>query len=90
MRCPSTERKGEHMKLGQVLQSMQAPRVGSRCSIGVLLEQLDKAEADECRQALANLSIPTSMLTEAINTAYESKLGTPSVGRHRRGDCKCD
>lgn len=90
MRCPSTERKGEQMKLAQVLQGMQAPRIGSRCSVGALLEQIDKGEAQECRQTLADHAIPTSMLTDAINTAYGSKLGKASVGRHRRGDCKCD
>ena len=52
-------------------------------------ERLDKAEQAECKAALENLDIPTTTLTDAMNTAYDGKLRKATVGRHRRGDCKC-
>lgn len=78
------------MGLREVLQGMTAPRLGTACTVGTLLKGLPPGEAAECRKALEDKTIPSSMLTNAINTAYDAKLGKASVGRHRRGDCKCD
>jgi hypothetical protein len=77
------------MKLAEALAAVGAPRFGTRCGVALFVERLDKAEQAECKAALENLDIPTTTLTDAMNTAYDGKLRKATVGRHRRGDCKC-
>lgn len=77
------------MKLAEALAAVGAPRFGTRCGVALFIEALDKAEQAECVAALDNPSIATSTLTDAMNAAYDGKLKKATVGRHRRGDCKC-
>ena len=77
------------MKLAEALAAVGAPRFGTRCGVALFVERLDKAEQAECTAALDNPNIPTSTLTDAMNAAYDGKLRKATVGRHRRGDCKC-
>lgn len=77
------------MKLAEALAAVGTPRFGTRCGVALFIERLDKAEQAECAAALGNTDIPTSTLTDAMNAAYDGKLKKATVGRHRRGDCKC-
>lgn len=63
---------------------------GLPCSVGTLLRTLPKKQAAELRQFLeAPWRVVTHTSLERAIREEGHEVGTGSVGKHRRGDCRC-
>jgi hypothetical protein len=64
-------------------------RCGPRCTVALLLNQLDEEERAELVDCLDDtVGVQTSALTRVLR-ARGHQIGEASMGRHRRRDCAC-
>ena len=79
------------MSLADRVQSIKGgSNQGLPCSVGTLLNTLPKKDAAELRRLLESpwRIVPHNALERAIRGEGHD-VGTGSVGKHRRGDCRC-
>jgi hypothetical protein len=76
------------MSLLAEIMSQPSRRKGSRCTISVILTQLDAKDADELVIALADPFIPNVAISRVLRKR-DQVIAPQTVGRHRRGDCLC-
>ena len=82
------------MSLAKRLQEARPSRTGLPCSIGVLLDSLNKSEA---AALLAALQVPKGdprrlsarVIAEALRLEGHD-VGDRSIVNHRNGACRCD
>lgn len=63
-------------------------RVGGRCTVGVWLATLGKADRAEVADVMASEAYG-STITRAVEKVYGVKFADSTVQRHRRGACSC-
>lgn len=63
-------------------------RQGMPCSVATLLASLDDNDRAVLESVLADLSIGHATIERTL-AAKNMKVGTGTVGKHRRGDCRC-
>jgi len=61
---------------------------GPRCGLEVLLEDLQKPDADDLRDAMANPRIRTSVISKVL-AEQGHFISVSAIGRHRKGECRC-
>ena len=61
---------------------------GGTCTAGKLLEALTPADRADLEAALADRSIPATIIAKVL-TETGHKIGDDAVQRHRRGACAC-
>lgn len=73
-----------------MLNASVSPRrqTGSPCSVGSLLERLGASEATVLRDWLGSNDWSARAIFEAVTTEGHT-IGLQSIGRHRRGECRC-
>lgn len=76
------------MSLAKRLENQPPVTKGPRCTMGVLLEELPKSEAQALRDALADPNWRTTWIRDALQEEGHA-LSHTSVARHRRGACQC-
>lgn len=62
------------------------------CSLGRIVADLDKSEADALRSMLADPDRPiegVGSVREAIEEELEITVSDKTIRKHRRGDCRC-
>lgn len=65
-------------------------KTGTKCGVTRLLEEMaDSERADKLRLALATDAIPSSAIETVIERWGEMHVGAYTIGRHRRGACRC-
>jgi hypothetical protein len=74
-------------KLALALATSQR-RTAARCSIAKLLESLDPDDRGALLEAFDS-DTETTQIERALSAAGLS-VGSGAVGRHRRGDCRCE
>ncbi len=69
-------------------QAAKANKGGPRCTIGVLIERAEPDYAESLQAALADPYIGPSVIETVLHEdGHDISAGT--IGRHRRGQCKC-
>jgi len=66
-----------------------AKRRGLDCSVGTALTTLPESEATALRSMLANRQAWTDRAIFEACRAEGYAVGAQTVGRHRRGECRC-
>jgi hypothetical protein len=66
----------------------EATRKGPACHTSRILEKLSKADAADLRGALADVMIPATAISRALDKLGH-QLSATSLARHRRGECGC-
>lgn len=61
---------------------------GLHCSVAILLRTLTGADLEDLQAALADDQVSHAALERGIK-AEGWFVGTGSIGKHRRGDCRC-
>lgn len=64
------------------------PQVGGRCSVPTLLDSLPKDDRVDVEAALADISIPATVIAKVLAN-HGHRIGSTSLQRHRRGACLC-
>lgn len=77
------------MSLASRVNKPAPPAVhGFPCSIGALIERLDKAEREALRVMLYDLGWNAGQVWEALRDEGHV-VGRQSINRHRGGKCRC-
>ncbi len=76
-------------KLEAAIEAAQASKSGPRCSVSVLLDQVDSDERKALVAAFANPTRNRAVLAEAIRTAYGAEITQGTIARHMRRHCRC-
>jgi hypothetical protein len=76
------------MSLAELYGSINSPRIGQPCSVALLLENLDKSDREFLLGLFASdeSHVKIARLLKANGTPVSDSV----IGRHRRGECKCD
>lgn len=69
--------------------SRHRPEHGLPCGVAAVLAVLNKKDRDELASALSDPSIQHTTLARAIKDAYGAEVTQNTMGKHRRGDCRC-
>ena len=78
-------------KLSEALEGTERRKAGPPCSVAVVLDEVD--DPDDLAALLDALESPTVTVRQietALDRSGHPMPGTGQVGRHRRGDCRCD
>lgn len=62
---------------------------GGKCSVGLLLKQLDEADRADLEAAIAVESIPAAVIARTMRSLGH-RCPDDSVMRHRRKACACE
>ncbi len=62
--------------------------VERRCSVRVVLDAMDKADADDLREALSDQAIAHTVITRVL-TARGYDMHDKRIAAHRKGQCAC-
>lgn len=62
---------------------------GGNCSVGLLLDELDKDVASELVDLIDDLTVSSSSLARLTKNKGWRVVGEWAFSRHRRKDCKC-
>lgn len=76
------------MALAERLNQTPPRNTGMPCSVGALLDRLDKPEADALNAMLHELGWSASRIYDAV-TAEGHEVGRQTIGRHRSRSCRC-
>lgn len=76
------------MRLADALAATPERHTGPQCSVGRALVELDGADADALRAALADETITAARLAAALRSIGVD-VGHATINRHRRRDCRC-
>jgi len=78
-------------KTNALTDALEATRqnVGQRCGIRLILDQLDDADAATVTEWFRQPSISGAHIGRALTHAGH-RVSTDSIGRHRRGECRCE
>jgi hypothetical protein len=60
-----------------------------RCRVGLVLAELDAADSESLRTALADMSVSAPMIVRAMSMVGH-RLSLDSVKHHRRKLCSCE
>lgn len=72
----------------RIAQTKGGSNQGLECSVSILLRNLRGNELAEFEDALADSTISHTLLERALR-AEGHYVGTGTIGKHRRGDCRC-
>lgn len=61
----------------------------AKCTMGVLLASMPKADRDDLENALANPDVQNTAIIRALR-AHGYEVRPSAVPRHRKGECTCD
>lgn len=67
----------------------EVTKKGPVCSIRILMEDLDPADAKELQQAFEDRSIPGTAILRALKTRGYIDITDHTLQRHRRSECSC-
>lgn len=73
--------------LAEALAAQDDTPRGPQCTVAILLDDLAPEDATALTDALAS-TLPASAISRAV-TATGHRLSQATIGRHRRGDCRC-
>jgi hypothetical protein len=76
------------VSLAAVAHTIPKPIHGLPCSVGRLLTTLDAEDVAWLAASLADDDWTDGMIYQVL-TADNWTVGRQSIGRHRRGDCRC-
>ena len=76
------------MALADLAGRIAKPICGYPCSVGRLLTTLDAADVKFLADCLASDDWSSTMIYQLLTTDGHD-VGRQSIGRHRRGDCRC-
>jgi hypothetical protein len=62
--------------------------VERRCSVRVVLDAMDKADADDLREALSDQAIAHTVITRVL-IARGYDMHDKRIAAHRKGQCAC-
>lgn len=67
----------------------QAPRSGPRCSLERVYAEMQKPDAEELHDALANPTISASVISRVLkDRGFNVSINV--IAHHRRGGCRCE
>ncbi|MGW7090096.1 hypothetical protein ACWGH2_42305 [Streptomyces sp. NPDC054871] len=77
--------------LNQLTEAPPAPR-GPRCTVGVILSELDSGTAQKVRDVLDQAAVSATQIADTL-TGSGHPVQAPAVARHRRrgasNGCRC-
>lgn len=62
---------------------------GARCTVAVILDDLDDGDRASLVEALANRKLSVNVIYRALTETTGEKPSRSGIERHRRGDCAC-
>lgn len=62
--------------------------VERRCSVRIVLDAMDKADADDLREALSDQAIAHTVITRVL-IARGYDMHDKRIAAHRKGQCAC-
>jgi hypothetical protein len=64
-------------------------RSGARCSIAIILEDLDPGKADDLRTVLEDPRVIYTKVEEHAPEVFGVEIRAATASRHARGQCSC-
>jgi hypothetical protein len=76
-------------KLSEAVKAHEIPRPGTTCAIKLLLDKSTPEDRTELLTYLNDRTYSADFLSNALKDIGVD-VGGSSIGRHRRGACKCE
>jgi hypothetical protein len=76
------------MSFADEVYDAAAIRKGPKCTIALLIEDLDPETADGLRQVLDDKRVSHTIISRVLRSRGHY-VGDSTIGRHRLGKCKC-
>lgn len=76
------------MSLARLYENLANPTIGAPCTVAVVMANLDPADRTFLVELLA--SDESHAAISRLLKANDTPVGDSVIGRHRRGECKCD